>query len=151
MIRIGDENWLELVRWHNWKVREAVVAYGGNEVKSQGDGFMLAFDRVDSSLDCMLSLLSTFSHPAGSWDPDQLSVRIGAHTGPTSRDLGDYYGTAVVIAARIAASAQGGQALVSEAIAKAAAGYEFGEPRQVPLKGLPGRHFVYPLLRRSPH
>jgi class 3 adenylate cyclase len=151
MIRIGDENWLDLVRWHNWKVREAVVEYGGNEVKSQGDGFMLAFDTVERALDCMLSLLSTFAQPAGSWDPEELSVRIGAHTGPTSRDLGDYYGTAVVTAARIAENARAGEALVSDAIAKAAAGYEFANPRQMPLKGLPGTHFVYPLVRRSPH
>jgi class 3 adenylate cyclase len=146
MMRIGDENWLELVRWHNWKVREAVVAHGGREVKAQGDGFMLAFDEAELALDCMLSLLRTFAEQDGSWDPEVLRVRMGAHTGTMSRDLGDYYGTAVNIAARIAATAEGGEALISEAIATALPGYAFGEPRRVALKGLPGIHTLYPLV-----
>lgn len=150
MVRIGDEEWLELVRWHNWKVREIVVAHGGSEVKFQGDGFMLVFDEVEAALDCMLDLLSAFAVQEHRWDPDYLGVRIGAHTGPTSRDLGDYYGTAVVTAARIAASAQGGEALVSEDSATASSGYVFSQPKDLRLKGLPGMHTVYPLIRRAP-
>lgn len=149
MVRIGDASWLEVVRWHNWVVREAVVAHGGHEVKGQGDGFMLAFDRAQDALDCMLSLLSSFSAPNDHWDPSRLQVRIGAHTGPAARDLGDYYGTTVVTAARIAGSARGGEALVSDAIATAAPDYAFGEPDSIPLKGLPGMHRVYPLIGRS--
>jgi class 3 adenylate cyclase len=146
MMRIGDESWLELVRWHNWKVREAVVAHGGHEVKAQGDGFMLAFDEAEPALDCMLSLLRTFAEQDGNWDPEVLRVRMGAHTGSMSKDLGDYYGTAVVTAARIAATAQGGEALISEAIATALPGYPFGEPKRVALKGLPGIYTLYPLV-----
>jgi class 3 adenylate cyclase len=146
MTRIGDESWLELVRWHNGKVREAVVAHGGHEVKAQGDGFMLAFDEAEGALECMLSLLRTFAERDGNWDPGVLRVRMGAHTGTMSRDLGDYYGTAVVTAARIAATAEGGEALISEAIATALPGYAFGEPRRVALKGLPGIHTLYPLV-----
>jgi class 3 adenylate cyclase len=150
MTRIGDESWLELVHWHNWKVREAVVAHGGREVKAQGDGFMLAFDEAEPALDCMLSLLRTFAQQDGNWDPGVLRVRMGAHTGTMSRDLGDYYGTAVVTAARIAAIAEGGEALISETIASASTGYTFGEPRRVALKGLPGMHTLYPLVGQSP-
>jgi class 3 adenylate cyclase len=150
MTRIGDESWLELVRWHNWKVREAVVAHGGREVKAQGDGFMLAFDEAELALDCMLSLLRTFAEQDGNWDPAVLRVRMGAHTGTMSKDLGDYYGTAVVTAARIAATAEGGEALISESIATALPGYKLGEPRRVTLKGLPGMHTLYPLVGQPP-
>jgi len=150
MVKIGDEEWLGLVRWHNWKVREAVVAYGGNEVKSQGDGFMLVFNDVEGAFSCVLDLLSSFAVQDKYWDPNYLGVRIGVHTGPTSRDLGDYYGTAVVTAARIAASAQGGEALISEVSAKASPGYLFGQPKELLLKGLPGMHTVYPLIGRAP-
>ena len=149
MVRIGDDDWLELVRWHNWKVREAVVAHGGHEVKSQGDGFMLAFDKVEGAFDCMLALLSVFAVPERRWDPKYLGVRLGAHTGPAARDLGDYYGSSVVTAARIAASAEGGQALVSDISAKASVGYEFGKPQRLSLKGLPGIHTVFPLIGRT--
>ena len=150
MVRVGDDEWLELVRWHNWRVREAVVAHGGNEVKSQGDGFMLVFNHVEGALNCMLDLLSTFAIQDNHWDPTHLGVRIGAHTGTTSRDLGDYYGAAVVTAARIAASALGGEALVSEVSARASLGYLFGPPKELLLKGLPGTHTVYPLIGRMP-
>ena len=150
MVRIGDEDWLELVRWHNWRVRELVVAHGGSEVKSQGDGFMLVFDEVEAAFDCMLELLSAFAIREHRWDPNALGVRIGAHTGPTSRDLGDHYGTAVVTAARIGASAEGGEALVSEVSAGASSGYLFGQPKNLRLKGLPGMHMVLPLLGRAP-
>jgi class 3 adenylate cyclase len=146
IMRIGDESWLELVRWHNSKVREAVVAHGGHEVKAQGDGFMLAFEEAEPALDCMLSLLRTFAQQDGNWDPEVLRVRMGAHLGTMSRDLGDYYGTAVNTAARIAATGEGGEALISEAIATALPGYTFGEPRRVALKGLPGIHTLYPLV-----
>jgi len=41
--RLGDVRWLELLRAHHRTVRDQVRARGGFEVKSQGDGFMIAF------------------------------------------------------------------------------------------------------------
>ncbi|HEX5936937.1 MAG TPA: adenylate/guanylate cyclase domain-containing protein [Actinomycetota bacterium] len=40
---LGDEEWIRVLRAHNALVRERVAAHAGIEVKSQGDGFMLAF------------------------------------------------------------------------------------------------------------
>src|SRR5207249_2485883 len=41
--RLGDQRWLQVLREHNRIVREQLAAHGGFEVKSQGDGFMIAF------------------------------------------------------------------------------------------------------------
>ena len=40
---IGDVLWSALIDEHNERVHRQVVAYGGHEVKSTGDGFLVAF------------------------------------------------------------------------------------------------------------
>ena len=39
----GDQAWIEVLRVHNQIVEEATLAHAGTVVKSQGDGYMLAF------------------------------------------------------------------------------------------------------------
>jgi adenylate cyclase len=61
---------------------------------------------------------------------------------------GDYFGKNVIMAARIAAEARGGEILVSEELREAAAsanrnGLSFDEGREVELKGLAGTHRVF--------
>ena len=41
--RLGDQAWQELLRKHNALIREQLQAHGGYEVKTMGDGFMVAF------------------------------------------------------------------------------------------------------------
>ena len=43
LIRLGEGRWMEILRSHNRTVRNAVGEHDGREVKSEGDGFMLAF------------------------------------------------------------------------------------------------------------
>jgi hypothetical protein len=54
--RLGDRRWLELLREHNVVIREKVNAYGGFEVKSAGDGFMLAFQSARRALECAIAI-----------------------------------------------------------------------------------------------
>ena len=42
-VRLGDEKWLDLLRWHDRVVESAVTQENGRVVKSLGDGHMLAF------------------------------------------------------------------------------------------------------------
>ena len=68
------------------------------------------------------------------------TARVGSRQGD------DFYGTHVVLAARIASQASGGDILVSALLRElVAASREFAlEPRPpVALKGLPGEHVVY--------
>ena len=54
--------------------------------------------------------------------PDLLPVRVGVHTGPVVMLGGDWYGSAVNVAARLAAEATANEALISWATRSAACG-----------------------------
>jgi len=72
-------------------------------------------------------------------------VRMGLHTGEAIAEEGDFFGRNVILAARIAAQATGGEILVSEALREQAAedALAFDEGRELELKGLAGTHRVY--------
>ena len=50
--RLGDAQFMEVLREHNAIIREQVKAHGGFEVKSEGDGFMVAFQSAGKALAC---------------------------------------------------------------------------------------------------
>src|SRR5712691_4556390 len=50
--RLGDLRWMKLLGEHNERVRQQVEATGGFVVKTQGDGFMLAFASARRALHC---------------------------------------------------------------------------------------------------
>ena len=73
---------------------------------------------------------------------------MGLHTGEVISEEGDYFGKNVILAARIAAQAMGGEILVSEELREAASsgngnGLQFDEGRELELKGLAGSHRVF--------
>ena len=47
---MGDAAWFELLEVHNAVIRTAVARFGGREVKSIGDGFMLVLPSVRRAL-----------------------------------------------------------------------------------------------------
>jgi len=59
--RLGDKRWMDLLREHNAIVREHVKAHGGFEVKSEGDGFMLAFQSARRALECAIDTQHAFA------------------------------------------------------------------------------------------
>lgn len=59
---------------------------------------------------------------------EPLRVRIGLHTGEPLAEGGDFFGSAVILAARTAAEARGGEILVSDVSRRRAAGEGFAEP-----------------------
>ena len=146
LVSLGEREWLDLLLRHNRIVRHVVLTMGGSEVKTQGDGFMLAFTSAESALRCMLELRRQFGKEFVS-EPAPVRVRMGVHSGEAVKRLGDYHGETVVTAARIAAQAMGDELLVSDATRRlAGTSFVFGEPRSAVLKGLPGRHEMWPLI-----
>jgi class 3 adenylate cyclase len=145
--RLGDQRWLEVLREHNAIFRRRLAEYEGYEVKSQGDGFMLAFGDPGSALEFALTIQRDLadSEVAGA---EGISVRMGLHSGEAIAEEGDLFGRSVVLAARIAAQAVGGEILVSEALVKSCGGdddgrFAFCSGRDLELKGLAGTHRVY--------
>jgi adenylate cyclase len=146
-VRLGDQKWFELLRSHNKVVSNCVTDHGGRIVKSLGDGYMFAFASasraLNSSIDIQRSMRDVHE------GEDGLHVRIGLHTGEVLRDADDFFGHAVIIAARVAAAAKGNEILVSSLVNELTRGigtFEFGEPRSVQLKGIPGERQVFPLI-----
>jgi len=101
---------------HDEILRDAVTKRDGVVVKTTGDGLHAAFgtapDAVAAALDAQRALVGE------EWIlPEPLRVRMGLHTGVAEVRDGDYYGTAVNRAARVAAAAHGGQVVASAATA----------------------------------
>ena len=129
-------------------MREQVAACGGYEVKSQGDGFMIAFAGAAKALRCATGIQQAFVEDARQHPDAPVRVRIGLHTGEAIRVDDDFHGNAVNMASRIAGAAGGGEILVSSLLRELTEGsgeFSFGEPRRVELKGFDGARDVYPL------
>ncbi|MDP9188218.1 MAG: protein kinase [Actinomycetota bacterium] len=144
--RLGDERWLEVLRSHNNVFRDEIARHDGYEVKSQGDGFMLTFPDPCDALDCAIAVQRAFVERERVDSEESLRVRMGLHTGEVIAEEGDFFGKNVILAARIAGQALGGEILVSEQMREAAGssdGIGFDEGRDLELKGLAGTHRVY--------
>ena len=89
--RLGDQRWLELLRAHNAIVRDHVAAHGGYEVKSQGDGFMVAFGSARQALQCAIAIQRAFAeHNERAAEPvrvriDRKSTRLNSSHSRASR------------------------------------------------------------------
>jgi class 3 adenylate cyclase len=144
--RLGDRRWLDVLRAHNRIVRREVAAQRGFEVKSQGDGFMVAFSSARRAVLCAVGVQRALADYSQARPDEGVQVRIGLHTGEVVKEAEDFFGTNVALAARIASAAQGGQILVSgllKDLLESSGDVEFGEPREVELKGISGRRRVH--------
>jgi class 3 adenylate cyclase len=133
---LGDESWAELIRWHDHTLRSLVAEHGGQEIKSIGDGFFLAFDDVDLAIDSAIAIqrrLADHRRTAG-FAP---AVRIGIHRAEATRAGLDYSGRGVNEAARIGASASGAEVVVSsDTLAASRRTFREEGRRTVELKGI---------------
>ena len=113
---------------------------------------MLAFPDPCDALHCAAGVQRAFSarDRGGDGDGERLRVRMGLHTGEVIAEEGDFFGKNVILAARIAAQAVGGEILVSESLREAVqepggnhGDVSFDDGRELELKGLAGTHRVY--------
>lgn len=100
-------------------VRRAVQRCHGRIVKQIGDGFMIVFPECFSAVSCGLELEQRASN-----EPQFPAIRIGLHYGPLLYREGDYVGSNVNIAARLADEAQRHQFLVTAEVRARAKHYE---------------------------
>ena len=134
--RVGDAKAREVLRAHERIVREALRAHGGAEVKAMGDGFMASFSSATRALECAIAMQRAFAvHNEAADAP--IRVRIGLNAGEPIAEEKDLFGTAVNLAARIAAQAVGGEILASDVVRQLVAGkgFLFSDRGEVELKG----------------
>jgi class 3 adenylate cyclase len=122
--RLGDAKARQLLREHERITREALKAHGGTEVKTMGDGFMACFSSATRALECAIAMQRAFAeHNESAEEP--IRVRIGLNAGEPIAEEEDLFGTAVILAARVAAKAEGGEILVSDVVRQLVAGKGF--------------------------
>jgi len=115
MSRLGDEAGRDVLREHERITRDVLKANGGTEVKTMGDGFMASFGSVARAVACAIAFQKAFDeHNRSAQEP--LSVRVGLNAGEPIEEDGDLFGATVILAARIAAKADGGEILVSDVV-----------------------------------
>jgi class 3 adenylate cyclase len=145
--RLGDDRSQVLLRDHDRLVRQAVASHNGRVVKSQGDGFMMAFTSPADALGCAVDVqLAIEGHDFGG---EEVHLRIGVHAGSVIHEGDDFFGRTVILAARVADSASGGEILTTSEIREAVPHLRYGPGRAVALKGLTGTHTVYPVAWRA--
>jgi class 3 adenylate cyclase len=126
---LGDDRFYDLMARHQAVLRFEAERGGALSIKPQGDGVFLVFASPDDALAAAQAIQRAFVY-------SPVATRAGVHTGRAITAEGDYYGLALNVAAHIADVASGGQVLVSEAtVTAAAAGFRFGPPQDVWVRG----------------
>jgi class 3 adenylate cyclase len=141
---IGDSAWRDLRRWHDVQLRSAFVRHAGREIDHAGDGFFVTFETSAAAVNCAIEIqrmLLEHRRTAG-FAP---AVRIGLHSGEVTPDGATFTGSAVHVAARIAAVAESGQILATAAAVRDAGFVPAGPQTHVQVAGVREPIAVVPL------
>jgi class 3 adenylate cyclase len=139
MARLGDVRYDEVRRDYFARLRQAITAAGGDEVKSTGDGIMAAFTSAVDALSCAVAMQQAVSRQDERTGVP-MEIRVGLSLGEVTFEPDDVYGTAVVEAARLVAMAYGGQILATSllrAVVGTRSPARFLDLGSLELKGLP--------------
>lgn len=127
--RAGDGRWRHVLDRFEGRLAETVAAFGGRLIKTTGDGAVATFDAPGRAVAAALAMRAAAA-------PLDLRLRTGIHTGEVELRGADIGGLAVHLAARIQASADIDEILVSRTVVDLTVGsrtYESIGPRD--LKG----------------
>jgi class 3 adenylate cyclase len=146
---LGAERWDQLLRDHHVLVQQLVTRHDGQVLKFEGDGFLASYNSAHAGLHAAVDLQRTFA--AGPSDQRSLAIRVGLHSGFVMGNPEQLMGRNVVLAARIAGQAKGGEILVSsnaKEYTQSDPSFRFEEHGEYHFKGLLGEHVVYSVLWR---
>jgi adenylate cyclase len=111
----GDDDAADMALSFYQHVRALLADHGAEEIKTIGDAMMVRCEEPKLAVGLGLRIVDQLDSVAG-FPP----LRIGVHTGSAVCREGDWYGSAVNVAARLCAAAGGGEVLVSDATCEAA-------------------------------
>jgi class 3 adenylate cyclase/pimeloyl-ACP methyl ester carboxylesterase len=135
---LGDRAWRELLAQHHALVRRELGRFRGEERDTAGDGFFATFDGPARAIRAGQAIIAGL-------DRLGLDARIGVHIGECEPHEGKLTGIAVNVGARIAATAGGGEVMVSSTVRDlvSGSGLTFEDRGQRQLKGIPGTWQLY--------
>ncbi|HSL97551.1 MAG TPA: tetratricopeptide repeat protein [Candidatus Deferrimicrobiaceae bacterium] len=143
--QLGTEAYAAVLERHKALLRAAFAAHGGREEGTEGDSFFVVFESPREAVVAAVEAQRALA--AEPWpDGVELRVRMGIHAGEARVAPSGLVGLDINRAARIAAAANGGQIIVSEAIRELTAADVAPE---ISLRGL-GSHRLKDLREPQP-
>lgn len=137
--RLGDSAARDILRDYERITREALAAHGGSEIKTMGDGFMATFGSATRAVECAVAMQRAFEdwHRRRGHEAEHAHVRIGLNAGEPIAEHEDLFGTAVIVASRIADQARGGEILAANVVKELVAGkrFQFASRGRTALRG----------------
>lgn len=101
------------IAWFRWRqaqlIRAGLARWRGNEIKTNGDGFLATFDGPARAVSCAGEIVEGVAGLG-------LAVRAGVHTGECELRDDDVKGIAVHIASRVMGEAGPGEVLASSTV-----------------------------------
>lgn len=147
----GDEAAADLATAFCLEMSRLAARHRAETIKGIGDAVMVRAADAADAVRFAAGVLAELSGRRG-FPP----IRIGMHTGPAVERAGDWFGGTVNVAARVAATAGVGEALVTRetrAAAGAVMNVELRERGRLALKHVAGKPLVYSVkpYRARPH
>jgi uncharacterized protein (TIGR00369 family) len=135
---VGDDRWRQMLAEHHAVVREQIRRFGGREVDTAGDGFLIAFDSAARAVRCALAVREQLHHIG-------LEIRSAVHAGECDESGGKLVGIAVHIGSRLLGIAAPGEVLASSTVKDlvAGSGIEFDDRGEHTLKDIAGQWHLY--------
>jgi len=129
----GDRSWRELLGQFYATLRAEIERYRGREIDTAGDGLFATFDGPARAVRCACATRQAIA-PLG------VALRFGLHTGECEVVGDKVSGIAVHLGARVCASAEPNEVLVSSTVKDLVAGSDlrFTDRGIHALKGVPG-------------
>ncbi len=109
LVQADEAAALQLLKRHNRLLRPLFARFGGTEVKTVGDAFLVEFESALDASRCALEIQKSLrEHNRSAAESQRIRIRIGLHVGDVVRTNGDVLGDAVNIASRIEPLAEPG-------------------------------------------
>ena len=150
LTRNNESHALQLLEKHNTLLRSFFPRYGGKEIKTIGDSFLVQFDSALDASTCAVEIqkfLHTYDLSAqGDW---KLRLRIGIHLGDVVFKEGDVFGDAVNIASRVEPLAEPEGVCISQQVFDQISnkvGHSLHEVEHFGLKSVAPQFRVYKIL-----
>jgi class 3 adenylate cyclase len=131
--RLGDRAWRERLDRHDLLTQRQVTRFGGQLIKTTGDGALASFDGPAGAIRCVSAIVEAVAQLG-------MTVRAGIHVGEIEQRNDDIAGIAVHVAQRICSAAEPQEILVSRTVVDLTAGSDlaFIDRGEHELKGVTG-------------
>ncbi|HJU09777.1 MAG TPA: adenylate/guanylate cyclase domain-containing protein, partial [Candidatus Binataceae bacterium] len=129
----GDRSWRDLLQRFYAIMRRNISRFRGREINTTGDGMFAIFDGPARAIRCAHAMTADVRSLG-------IDIRSGLHSGECELAGNNVDGIAVHIGARVAATAEPGEVLVSSTVKDlvAGSGLTFSDRGSRQLKGVPG-------------